>query len=152
MLFLTFQIGKDRYALDSAQVVEVLPLVRHKQIPHAAAGVIGAFVYHGKPVPLIDLAQLCLGVPARIRMSTRIFLINYTREPEHLLGLVAEHATQTIRREAHDFTNPGVAVDAAPYLGPVTTDAHGMIQRIEVHQLLPAEVRNQLFRQPMGFS
>jgi chemotaxis-related protein WspB len=154
MLFLLFQLGKDRYALDTAQVVEVLPTVKLKEIPQAPAGVAGAFNYHGAPVPMIDLAALALGQPSRARMSTRIILVNYT-EPggeTHLLGLLAERTTETIRREAADFVDAGVAVDAAPYLGPVTTDAQGMIQRIEINQLLTAQVRDLLFRQPIEAS
>jgi chemotaxis-related protein WspB len=84
-------------------------------------------------------------------MSTRIVLVNYA-EPggkTYLLGLLAEQTTETIRREAADFVDAGVAVDSAPYLGPVTTDAQGIIQRIEINQLLPAHVRELLFRQPI---
>jgi len=35
MLFLLFQLAKDRYALDAGQVAEVLPWVGIKQIPQA---------------------------------------------------------------------------------------------------------------------
>lgn len=154
MLFLVFQIGRDRYALETGQIVEVLPLVRLKQIPQAPAGVAGVFIYHGAPVPLLDLVELTLGTPSRTRMNTRIILVNYAEDggETHLLGLLAEQATETIRREAADFLDAGVAVDTAPYLGPVTTDARGMIQRIAVNRLLPGHVREKLFRQPIEFS
>ena len=52
MLFLLFQIGQHRYALDSRRVAEVLPLVDIKEIPHAPAGVAGVFNYRGVPVPV----------------------------------------------------------------------------------------------------
>jgi chemotaxis signal transduction protein len=39
------------------------------------------------------------------------------------------------------------AFDGAPYLGPVATDARGLIQWIEVHKLLLASLREVLFRQ-----
>jgi chemotaxis-related protein WspB len=150
MLFLLFHIGRDRYALDAAHVVEVLPMVRHKAIPRAPAGVLGAFDYHGTPVPLIDLAALATGMPSRGLMSTRIFLVSYLARPgkTHLLGLLAERATEAIRRERDDFLDAGVAVDAAPYLGPVTMDARGAIQRIEVDRLLPPSIHEVLFREP----
>ena len=154
MLFLVFQIGNDRYAVDTAQVVEVLPLVAHKSIPYAAPGIAGAFTYHGTPVPLIDLTALALGKGARLLMSTRILLVNHLDsggEP-HLLGLLAEQATEMIRRDADDFTGAGVSVDAAPYLGPVTMDAKGMIQRLEINRLLPSHVCDQLFRQSIECS
>lgn len=151
MLFLLFHLGKDRYALNAAQVIEVLPVVEFKEIPQAGRGVAGAFTYRGVPVPLLDLCGLALGRPSRLLMSTRIFLVNY-EDPSgecHLLGLLAEQATGTIQRESDDFVDSGIAVDAAPYLGPVTADALGMIQRVEIDQLLPAETREQLFRLPL---
>ena len=151
MLFLQFQLGKDRYALDSSRVVEVLPLLGIKQIPQAPAGVAGAFNYRGKPVPVIDLSELALGRPARLHMSTRIIIVRYPdgNGTQHLLGLIAEKATETVRRDATDFTDSGVINDGAPYLGPVATDPNGLVQRIEVTQLLPAAVRDVLFKQPL---
>lgn len=153
MLFLVFQLGKDRYALDTAQVVEVLPLVLHKQIPHAPKGIAGAFTYRGATVPLLDLSEMALGRPARVLMSTRIIVVSYRAEGEsHLLGLLAERATETLQRRTEDFAEAGVAVDEAPYLGPVTTDARGIIQRVEIQRLLPAGIRERLFRQPIEFA
>ena len=151
MLFLQFQLGKDRYALDSSQVVEVLPLLGIKQIPQAPAGVAGAFNYRGKPVPVIDLSELALGRPARPHMSTRIIIVRYPdgNGTLHQLGLIAEKATETVRRDPADFADSGVVNDGAPYLGPVATDPNGLVQRIEVTQLLPAAVRDVLFKQPL---
>jgi chemotaxis-related protein WspB len=147
MLFLIFQLGTDRYALDAVQVVEVLPLVRSKNIPHAPPGVTGLFDYHGAPVPLIDLADLALGTPSRAWMSTRIILINYREKSgeEHLLGIIAEHVTQTLRRSESDFRDSGVAVAGAAYLGPVLTDEIGIVQRIEIQELLSEKGCHHLF-------
>ena len=151
MLFLLFQLGKDRYALDVEQVAEVLPLVRIKQIPQAPPGVAGVFNYRGAPVPLIDLSQLTLNQPAQKSLSTRIILAYYPGDngERHLLGLIAEKATETLRRQASDFTQPGISNDETAYLGPVTTDAHGLVQWITVHELLSPAVRDQLFKQPV---
>ena len=43
MLFLLFRLGKDRYAIEARQVVEVLPMLAAKQIPHAPPAVRGAY-------------------------------------------------------------------------------------------------------------
>jgi chemotaxis-related protein WspB len=149
MLFLVFQLGTDRYAIESSQVVEVLPLVNSKHIPKAPAGIAGIFDYHGTPVPLIDLAELALGKPSKKWMSTRILVVNYCGDAgeAHLLGLLAERATETLRRTGDDFSDPGVAVRESPYLGPVTTDEAGIVQRIEIRGLLPEGVRDLLFRE-----
>jgi chemotaxis-related protein WspB len=151
MLFLVFQLGKDRYALDTAQVLEVLPMVVHKQIPRAPKGIAGAFTYHGATVPLLDLSEMALGRSSKVLMSTRIIVVSYRAEDgqSHPLGLLAEGATETLLRRDEDFAEAGVAVDEAPYLGPVTSDAEGIIQRIEIQRLLPTEIRERLFRQPL---
>jgi chemotaxis-related protein WspB len=150
VLFLLFQLGQDRYALDTGRVAEVLPLVVITPIPQAPPGVAGLFNYHGAPVPAIDLSQLTIGRPAQNRLNTRIVLVHYPdgRGKTHLLGLIAEKVTETVRRDPADFVPSGVTTDRAPYLGPVATDARGVMQWIDVEWLLPASVRDVLFTRP----
>jgi len=143
MLFLLFQLGADRYALPVRHVREVLPLVELKKIPQAPPGVAGVFSFHGEAVPVLDLSEFILGQPARPSLSTRILLVHYR---QHLLGLIAENTTETIRRDAADFIDAGVTVGSAPYLGPVATDACGVIQRVELDLLLPENISALLFR------
>jgi chemotaxis-related protein WspB len=147
VLFLLFRLGADRYALDTAGVAEVLPLVNLTQIPQAPAGVAGMFNYHGAPVPAVDLSALTMGRPAERRISTRIILVHYPDSTgrSRLLGLIAERATETSRREPTDFVESGIANDGAPYLGPVASDADGLLQWIQLDGLLPASVREGLF-------
>ena len=149
MLFVLFHLGEERYALDAGQVAEVLPLVAVTPIPHAPGGVAGIFNYRGAPVPAIDLSQLALGRPARRRLNTRIILVRYPgdRGATHLLGLIAENATQTLRASPAEFKASGVTSPDAPYLGPVVMDTRGAVQKIELERLLPAGLREQLFRQ-----
>ena len=148
MLFLVFQLGRDRYALDATQVVEVLPLVRIKALPQAPTGVAGLCNYRGRPVPVIDLGAMALGRPAQARLSTRLILLHYhdAAGGKSVLGLLAEQATDTIRRNPGDFSPAGVDNPGARYLGPVTKDRDVLIQRIEVSQLLTPEVRAVLFQ------
>lgn len=152
MLFLTFQLGRDRYALEASQIAEVIPLVRVKALPQAPRGVAGLCNYRGRAVPVIDLAELALDRPARPRLSTRLILIRCTGElaPSDLLGLMAEQVTDTIRREPADFAPAGVENPAARYLGPVTRDRDGLVQRIEPMQLLSPEVRAVLKQAEVG--
>ncbi|MES2538931.1 MAG: chemotaxis protein CheW [Pseudomonadota bacterium] len=147
MLFLLFQLGVDRYALDTGQVAEVLPLVRLKQIPAAPPWVAGAFSYQGEPVPVIDLSSLALGRPAQRRLGTRIVLVHYPHAGAagHLLGIVVEKAISTLRCDPSDFTAYGIDNEGARYLGPVMNDPCGLIQWIKVKDLLPAPVQSLLF-------
>lgn len=148
MLFLLFQLGTDRYALDVRQVAEVLPVVSIKLIPQARPAIAGIFNYRGAPVPVIDLNQLMSNRPAQQRLSTRIILVHYpdrSGEPR-LLGLIAEQVKATMRRDVADFVDAGVRADATPYLGPVASDATGLVQWIEVDKLLPETIQDLLFR------
>ena len=147
MLFLLFRIGKDRYAIEAKQVVEVLPLVECKQIPQAPPAVRGAFDFRGQPVPLIDLTQMALGHPVREHLSTRILLVRHAdgRGGERLLGLVAEHVTETMRRDPAEFRDSGVELPEARWLGPVASEADGLVQWLQVDALLSPELRSLLF-------
>lgn len=147
MLFLLFQLGKDRYALEASRVVEVVPLLEMKELPQAPKGVVGIFNYRGRPVPAVDLSALTLGQPASERFSTRIIIVNYPdgSGTNRLLGLIAEHATETVRKDAKDFIDSGVKLDQAPYLGPILMDDRSPVQWIYEQRLLPDPVRNVLF-------
>ena len=76
MLLLTFTAGANRYAVDVARVVEVVPRVELRKIPHAPAFLAGLLGYRGKVVPVIDLGLLLDVAPCRDCLSTRIILVN----------------------------------------------------------------------------
>jgi chemotaxis-related protein WspB len=145
MLFIVFQLGDDRYALNGRELVEVLPLMTVKRLPHAPAGIAGMLDYHGVPLPVVDLSSLALGRPAADRISTRI-LIAEGRDGRRL-ALIAERANEMLTREPADFNDSGVTISDAPYLGPVTRDARGIVQWITPERLLSPEVRDALFHQ-----
>ena len=137
MLYLVFQIGVHRYAIASREVEEVLPLIELNVLAHAPAVVAGIFLYRGAPVPVVDLSQLIQGRPAERKLSTRLVIVRPSNGAgSRLLGLLAEKATDTIRREAGDFVASGALPTAAGYLGPVTTDARGLIHRLDVSVLI----------------
>ena len=150
MLFLLFQLGKDRYALEARRVVEVVPLLELKKIPRAPKGFAGIFNYRGRPVPAVDLCELSLGQPAAERLSTRIIVINCTdgRGRQHHLGLIAEQATETLRKERADFVEPGFKFGSAPYLGPILLDPKGAIQWVHEEHLLSEQMRELVFSEP----
>jgi len=113
--------------------------------------VAGLFNYRGAPVPALDLSLLTLGRPAPARLNTRLVVVHY---PDHrgdtrLLGLIAEKVTETVRRDPAEFVVSGITLDRAPYLGPIATDARGLLQWIEVERLVPASVRDVLFTSPL---
>lgn len=149
MTFVVFQIGADRYALEIGRIAEVLPRVKMKAIPQAAKGIAGVFNYHGQPIPVVDLTALSLGRPASNSLSTRLLVVHCsgTDGAPRLLGLLAEQATTTAQFEPQDFQEAGVTTTGTPYLGPVASDARGIVQWVEIEKLLSPEVREQLWQQ-----
>jgi chemotaxis-related protein WspB len=147
MLFIQFQIGSDRYALEARSVVEVIPLLGLKQIPQTPRGVAGLFNYRGEAVPALDLVMMTTGQPAAERLSTRIIVVRLDLNGlgPRLVGVIAEHATGMLRRNPEEFVNTGITPGTAPFLGPVLLDDQGVIQWVQEQKLLPEKMRRQLF-------
>jgi chemotaxis-related protein WspB len=138
MLLLLFQSAKDRYALGVEHIVEIIPLVRLEQIPHAPDVVSGVFNFRGNPTPVLDLNKLISGEPSATRLSTRIILLNYSDENKgsRIIGLMAEQVTETVKCESSNFKDIGVKTNDASFLGDVTTDDQGMIRLVNIQSLL----------------
>lgn len=150
MLFVLFRLGADRFALEAAQVAEVLPLLEIRPLRHIPAGVAGVINYRAAAVPVIDLSAMISDQAAARRLSTRIILVHYpdAHGTPRLLGLIAEKATETIRLEPGDFHESGISDSGAPYLGPIASDPQGLIQWVTVDKLLTPAVRDVLFSDP----
>lgn len=147
-LYLLFRIGGDRYALDARDIAEVLGLREFKQVPGAPAWVAGVMDRRGAAIPVIDMSALAGGSAAAAVTSTRLALVRYRAvpgAPEHLLGLILEQATETVHYDPAAFQSGGLDNPGARYLGAVLSDAGGMVQAVNVGDLLPAPVRALLF-------
>ncbi|MGV3772617.1 MAG: chemotaxis protein CheW [Verrucomicrobiales bacterium] len=152
MLCLLFHLGSERYALEAAAVLEVIPLVKIKELPQTPLGVAGLINYRGHLIPLLDLSELATGKPAPRKLSTRIIVVDYRAcsGGDHFLALLAEKATETARFAETDFQPPGVQPPGAPYLGPVARHSGGIVQKVLISQLIPVEVQNLLFTKANG--
>jgi chemotaxis-related protein WspB len=149
MLFILFTLDSERYVIDAMQVERLIPLTPQappKAIPGAPPWVAGLLDHEGAPLPVIDLPALALGRPAAQLMSTRVVLVRYPYAGAiRLLALLLEGATRTIRLDAGAFHESGVDLPHARYLGPVASEAGGLVQWIRVENLLPDEVKALLF-------
>ena len=128
MKVLVFHIGIDRYGLRLAAIVRVLPLLELKQLPLVPDYVAGL-------------------APAALQFDTRIVVVDYhaANGTSHALGLMASRVRGIVEIDEGKLADSGVAT--APFLGQVASDADGMLQLIELEQLLSPEVRALLFRQ-----
>ena len=119
MLFLTFQLGVDRYALDAKRVAEVLPLVDIKQIPHAPAGVAGVFNYRGTPVPVIGIWME--GLAGSLVVSVRVAVCGPTTAGPKRMVKFWTAAGTTVTGEDSTIPNRGfeLTTDATRFAVPV---------------------------------
>ena len=150
MQLLIFHLDADRYAMRTAEIVCVLPLTNLKQLPHTPAYVAGLLNYHGAAVPVIDLCHLMCGRAANALFDSRIILINYQRtgdsgKTSKRLGLIAEHVSALQQRNPDEFSVAGIDPGTAPYLGKIATDREGILQLVDLDQLLSESVRAMLF-------
>lgn len=152
MHVLIFHLGHARVALPTALIIQVLPMLATTAIPAAPAFVAGLINYHGRAVPVLDLAALAGGVAARERLDTRILLVDYPSPegPRHPLGLIAEGVTGTARILADSAQASGLSLPQAPYLGQVVSSSAGILQLLELSDLLPQSVRALLFQDPVA--
>lgn len=154
MLWVTCRVGGDRFVIDAKRIAAILPAVSWKRVTGGPPGIVGLVNYHQTPVPLLDLSTLLFETPSQLRMHSRILLVHVSAgwteaelpaPREHrLLGVVAEGGVEMVRRGPGDFVVPDAVTMTAPYLGPVFTDAHGVVQRIDVDALIPLLAYTQL--------
>jgi chemotaxis-related protein WspB len=146
MKVLVFSIGPERYCLRLAAVGCVLPAADLKHIPLSPPCVAGLLDLHGAPVPVIDLSVLAGFACPPTWFDTRIIVVDYPcadGQPRQL-GLRAEHVTGIESLGDAMFADGGAA--GAPFLGQVASTPAGMLQLVEVAQLLPLAVRALLFQ------
>jgi chemotaxis-related protein WspB len=169
MLLLTFNVGVNRYAVDSIRVVELIPRVDLRSIPHAPSLLAGLLAYRGKVVPVIDLGLLLADAPCRQSLSTRIILVadapgdenrrndnrdgsvknggpgpwDPTRDP-NLLGLVAERVSDLTSVKPEQIGPTPVQISEAPYLDAIVQTDQGIVQLIAVDRIRDAVLRGVL--------
>ncbi|MEH2136022.1 chemotaxis protein CheW [Nostoc sp.] len=141
MLMLLLSIGNERYAIESRQVVEVIPFVLLKTLPHQPEYIAGVFNYRGRIVPVIDLCRLMRSKPSSEYLSTRIVLVNYwgnntELKAPYILGLITEQIVETLHKSEVEFVDSNIQIDTAPYLGNMIVDDQGMIQCLRIEYLL----------------
>lgn len=126
MLAILFNLGDQRRGLATAVVERVVPAPPGRAAL-AAPSAFEIISYHGQDVPVVDLARLAGGPPARPHLGTRVILVRHP-DPPRLLGLLAERVN-----EVRHLAAPGPG-------GP----APGEARLITLQELLPPELLAQL--------
>lgn len=147
MRCLAFQLGEGKYALPLRDLLEVLPLLPVREVPHAPDYISGIINYRGQAVPVLDLCQLTLGRSCEERMSTRLIVLRWqlAGRTARLLALMVERAVNVVKLDTKTFEPTPLRIDETPYLERLAVNAAGLVQLIDVSQLLPEEVAALLY-------
>jgi chemotaxis-related protein WspB len=154
MQLLTFTVCGQAYAVESRKVVEVLPLVTTRPIPHLPDYLPGIFTYRGRFVPLVDLGLRITGTPLSRKLSTRVIVVEVAvddpqaaGQPPRLVrfGIMAENVV-TIRSTASpsgQAASKDLAADA--YLGRLLRLDGQTVQMLLPEHVIPHDLLESLF-------
>lgn len=143
MQLLTFSVGGQAYAIASRKVIEVLPLVAARSIPHTPDYVTGVFTYRGQLVPLVDLGRRLGSGPLAERLSTRVIVVEVGAAARRV-GLTAENVISICSSEDAEASLPPLDLRDAPFLGQILRIGGRTIQVLDVENVLPTEVAGSL--------
>jgi len=138
VLLLLFSAGGPLYAMESKDVVEVIPRVSLRPAVNLPGYVSGLFNYRGVVVPVIDLCFLIQNRSSGQNLSSRIIMVTSADKhgKEHYIGLLAEGVTDTISRPLNAFHETGLDSGSKSFLGGMTLDERGMVQILHLKVLL----------------
>lgn len=137
-LFLLFELGDMSYAVSCNKIREIVPPVKLLKASGRSEYFAGFLNYRGQIVAVIDLCRLLRGQSCRMRLSTRIILIEYedSAHESNLLGLLTQGVSEIVRKSEKEFVSSNSHSDTAPYLGGILMENTKVIQHIDLNQLV----------------
>ena len=105
--YMTFKLGNEVFAVNVAQVREVLEVSRITKMPTVPEYMLGVVNVRGKAIPVADL-RLRLGLPAaRETVSTRIIVLELLLDGEPaVLGGLADSVHEVIELDPSSTLRP----------------------------------------------
>ena len=105
--YITFRLGDELFAVNVAQVREVLDLTLITKVPTAPAYMRGVVNVRGSAIPVVDL-RLRFGLPAAVEtVNTRILVLELEIDGEQaVLGGIADSVHEVIELEPSQIAPP----------------------------------------------
>lgn len=134
MRTLLFEHRGERFGLEVARLVEVLPAVRWRTLGGLPPFALGVFTRHGRLLPLVDASVLLGGEPSILKVGSRIAIVPLAAgESAPLGGILLE---STLGLEEVDFASSDCFAGAEGPRGPVARHAGGTVQLVRPDRLL----------------
>lgn len=137
-LFLLFELGGMSYAVSCNKIREIVPPVKLLEASGRSEYFAGFLNYRGQIVAVMDLCRLLRGQSCRMRLSTRIILIEHgeSSQESNLLGLLTQGVSEIIRKSEKEFVFSNSHSDTVPYVGGILMENTKIIQYIDLDQLI----------------
>ena len=144
MLCLSFNIDDDIFGISVNNIIEIIPMVKVKSLPHSPEILLGIINYRGEIIPLFDISTIIKNRKSQYLLSTRIIILNNENPQSKLkyIAFLAEQVTETIEYNKENLKDPGVTLSNADYLGNLLLINNKSVQLINISKLVSNEVMN----------
>ncbi|MDA1194773.1 MAG: chemotaxis protein CheW [Planctomycetota bacterium] len=147
MQAVVFYVGSERFAIDTQSVAEVIPGIAARPVPSAPEGLRGVIEYRGLVVPVLDLCRLFGRGDCPPRLANRILICDLSNSGARwgvgthdrpMLGILAENVTRVTTLDP-DAQGSHPSPTKASGLGRILRDKDGLVQLVQVRDLIPPE-------------
>lgn len=137
----------NRYLIPTDGIVEIIPNIYPRQVPHAPDYLLGMMDYRGEPLPLVDICFLLSGEPCEVVLSSRIVIVEMLSPTSEKvkIGWLFPGVTETLRMSEEQFEAAPITMQEHDYLGDVLTDDKGILQKLDLQRILPDDAYSILF-------
>jgi purine-binding chemotaxis protein CheW len=104
---LVFSLAGERYGIETAHVLEVVPLLGLTPVPHTPPFVLGVVNHRGRILPVLDLRRLFQLVGQGITERGQLVAVN---AGGMTFGIIADAVSGTVRVAVEDMSAPPVTV------------------------------------------
>jgi purine-binding chemotaxis protein CheW len=105
--YLTLQLGNELFAIDVAQVREILELEQVTKVPAAPPYMRGVVNVRGRAIPVVDLRAKFGLPPTADTLTTRVVVMELELDGEAaVLGGIADSVHEVIEIEPHQVSAP----------------------------------------------
>ena len=141
--YLTFQLGREEYAVDILRVQEIKGWERATRIPHAPDYVLGVINLRGAIVPIIELRKRFALESTEFGPTTVVIVVKVTSpHGERTVGMVVDAVCEVYNVPHADVKAPpevGSSVDTAFVKGLATVE-NKMLILLDIDRLINASI------------
>lgn len=130
---LTFKLDDQEYALDIANVVQVVRMVALTRPPKAPDYVMGVFNLRGSVIPVIDIRKRCGLVPRPYDLDTQLLI---ARVDDHTLAITVDVVSEVLTLPAETIESPDRIGAGTEFLAAVAKVDHRLILILNPRMLM----------------